>query len=70
MAGTASSLLGTARFAFGAISAPLVGLGGADTALPLGLVTGLCVLFAAVAHQVLLKHARTAIKRFPQSTAS
>jgi DHA1 family bicyclomycin/chloramphenicol resistance-like MFS transporter len=70
MAGTASSVLGTARFAFGAITAPVVGLGGADTALPLGLVTVACVLFAAVAHQVFLRHARTATNQFPQPTAT
>jgi MFS transporter, DHA1 family, multidrug resistance protein len=39
MAGTASSLLGLARFAFGGVAAPLIGLGGADDALPLGIVT-------------------------------
>jgi DHA1 family bicyclomycin/chloramphenicol resistance-like MFS transporter len=39
LAGTASSLLGLARFAFGGLAAPLVGLGGPDTAVPLGLVT-------------------------------
>lgn len=37
-AGSASALLGTARFAFGGIAAPLVGLAGASTAVPLGLV--------------------------------
>src|SRR5205085_2718047 len=39
VAGTASSALGLARFAFGGLSAPLVGLGGAATVLPLGIVT-------------------------------
>ncbi|WP_052423260.1 multidrug effflux MFS transporter [Nonomuraea candida] len=39
IAGTASSLLGLARFACGGLAAPLVGLGGADNAVPLGLVT-------------------------------
>lgn len=31
-------LLGLARFAFGGITAPLVGLAGAETAVPLGIV--------------------------------
>ena len=53
VAGTASSLLGMARFAFGAVSAPLVGLSGADTAVPLGVVCVVCVLLAAIVHQVL-----------------
>ncbi|MFF5176132.1 multidrug effflux MFS transporter [Micromonospora sp. NPDC000089] len=39
IAGTASSLLGAARFGFGGVAAPLVGLGGADDAVPLGVVT-------------------------------
>ena len=48
VAGTASSLLGLARFAFGGIAAPLVGIGGAGNALPLGIVT-LVSVAAAVA---------------------
>lgn len=47
-AGTASALLGTAQSALGGVVAPLVGLGGADTAMPLFLgmtaCTGLAVL--------------------------
>lgn len=38
IAGTASSLLGMARFAFGGLSAPLVGLAGASATVPLGIV--------------------------------
>ncbi len=38
IAGTASSLLGLARFAFGGFAAPLVGIGGATNAVPFGLV--------------------------------
>ena len=49
MAGTASSLLGMVRFGFGAISAPLVGVAGAGTVLPLGTVTTVCVVLAAAA---------------------
>jgi DHA1 family bicyclomycin/chloramphenicol resistance-like MFS transporter len=48
VAGTASSLLGLARFAFGGIAAPLVGIGGAENALPFGVVTVVSVA-AAVA---------------------
>jgi MFS transporter, DHA1 family, multidrug resistance protein len=49
IAGTASSLLGAARFAFGAVSAPLVGIAGAATMLPLGVVTVVSVALAAAA---------------------
>ncbi|WP_374102489.1 MFS transporter [Arthrobacter sp. ISL-65] len=47
IAGTASSLLGLARFAFGGVAAPLVGIGGADNALPFGIVTVVSVAAAA-----------------------
>jgi MFS transporter, DHA1 family, multidrug resistance protein len=49
IAGTASSLLGVARFAFGGLAAPLVGLGG-SSAVPLGLVTVAGAALAAVAY--------------------
>ena len=51
MAGTASSLLGMARFAFGGAAAPLVGIAGAGTMLPLGVVTvaGIALAAASVA---------------------
>jgi DHA1 family bicyclomycin/chloramphenicol resistance-like MFS transporter len=38
VAGSASGLLGLAQFAFGAAAAPLVGLAGEDTALPMAIV--------------------------------
>jgi MFS transporter, DHA1 family, multidrug resistance protein len=49
MAGTASSLLGMARFAFGGVSAPFVGIAGAAAMLPLGIVTVISVALAAAA---------------------
>ncbi|MEN2742340.1 multidrug effflux MFS transporter [Microbacterium sp. X-17] len=55
IAGTASSLLGAARFAFGGIAAPLVGVAGALSILPLGLVTTIAVVAAAVAATALLR---------------
>jgi MFS transporter, DHA1 family, multidrug resistance protein len=39
LAGTASSLQGLSQFVFGAVAAPLVGIAGEHTALPLGVVT-------------------------------
>ncbi|WP_454110439.1 multidrug effflux MFS transporter [Leifsonia shinshuensis] len=47
IAGTASSLLGAARFAFGGVVAPLVGIAGGLSILPLGLVTTAAVALAA-----------------------
>jgi len=55
IAGTASSLLGAARFAFGGVAAPLVGLAGALSILPLGLVTTVAVVTAAVTAIALLR---------------
>ncbi|WP_311734238.1 MFS transporter [Streptosporangium becharense] len=49
MAGTASSLLGMARFAFGGVAAPFVGLAGAASMLSLAIVTVVSVALAAAA---------------------
>ncbi|MGI5288978.1 multidrug effflux MFS transporter [Nonomuraea polychroma] len=54
IAGTASSLLGMARFAFGGASAPLVGIAGAATMLPFGIVTVVSVALAVVAYMTLM----------------
>jgi MFS transporter, DHA1 family, multidrug resistance protein len=51
LAGTASSLQGLSQFVFGAIAAPLVGIAGEHTALPLGIVTttaSLCAIASFV----------------------
>jgi DHA1 family bicyclomycin/chloramphenicol resistance-like MFS transporter len=48
IAGTASSLLGVARFAFGGLAAPLVGLG--DGVAPLALVTLSAAIVGALAY--------------------
>ncbi|WP_372967576.1 multidrug effflux MFS transporter [Microbacterium sp.] len=47
IAGTASSLLGMIRFGFGGIAAPLVGVAGALSILPLGVVTITATVLAA-----------------------
>jgi DHA1 family bicyclomycin/chloramphenicol resistance-like MFS transporter len=59
VAGSASSLLGLARFAFGGVAAPLVGLAGPDTAVPLGVVAVLAAL-AAVGGYRLVRTASSA----------
>lgn len=55
IAGTASSLLGVVRFGFGGITAPLVGVAGALSILPLGVVTTVAVLLAGAAYLVLAR---------------
>jgi MFS transporter, DHA1 family, multidrug resistance protein len=67
IAGTASSLLGMARFAFGAVAAPLVGVAGAATILPLGLVTTASIVLATVAYATLVARHR---RRTPSSATS
>jgi DHA1 family bicyclomycin/chloramphenicol resistance-like MFS transporter len=47
IAGTASSLLGLARFAFGGLAAPLVGIGGAHDPVPFGIVAAASAAAAA-----------------------
>lgn len=56
IAGAASSFLGAARFAFGGVAAPLVGLAGALSIFPLGLVMAVSILLAAVTGYVCLPH--------------
>ncbi|MFF1382166.1 multidrug effflux MFS transporter [Arthrobacter sp. NPDC058288] len=48
IAGTASSLLGLARFAFGGLAAPLVGIGGANDPVPFGVVAAAAAAAAAL----------------------
>jgi MFS transporter, DHA1 family, multidrug resistance protein len=55
IAGTASSLLGMVRFGFGGVAAPLVGIAGATSILPLGVVTVTAVILAGAAYLVLVR---------------
>jgi len=51
VAGTASALLGVVQFMVGAVAAPLVGVGGPDTAVPMGAVMVVLALGAVAAHR-------------------
>ncbi len=53
-AGSASALLGLAQFAVGAVSAPLVGVAGKGTALPMAIVIVTCGLGAVAAYWLLV----------------
>ena len=61
MAGTASSLLGMVRFGFGGIAAPLVGVAGAASILPLGVVTVVAVCLSAAAFLTLARRPAAAL---------
>ena len=52
VAGTASALLGLIQFMVGAIAAPLVGVAGPDTAVPMGVVMATLALGALIAQRV------------------
>lgn len=51
-AGTASALLGVFQFAVGALVAPLVGIGGAHTALPMGIIIALLGTMALLSQRI------------------
>lgn len=70
MAGTASSLLGMARFAFGGAAAPLVGIAGAGTMLPLGIVTvaAIALAVASVAMLAVGRHGAEPTATEPMAT--
>lgn len=59
-AGGASSLLGLGQYVFGAIAAPLVGIAGEQSAVPLGVVT---VVASSAAAAVFLTLVRPALRR-------
>ena len=58
-AGTASSILGVTRFAAGALAAPLVGIAGSMTMIPLGIVTVASSTLAAAAYAWLVRKPAT-----------
>ena len=62
MAGTASSLLGMSRFAIGGVVAPFVGVAGAATLLPLGIVTASVIALAAASVALLAPRDRDAVE--------
>lgn len=62
MAGTAASLLGMARFGFGGIAAPFVGVAGALSILPLGVVTTTSAVLAALACSLIVRSRRHAME--------
>jgi DHA1 family bicyclomycin/chloramphenicol resistance-like MFS transporter len=67
IAGTASSLLGMVRFGFGGIAAPLVGIAGAASILPLGIVTLVAVILAACALVLPARRAARATHRIDRT---
>jgi MFS transporter, DHA1 family, multidrug resistance protein len=65
-AGTASALLGLLQYLAGGVAAPLVGLAGEDTAVPLGVVVssasaGACLVFAALVVPPILARRRSEV---------
>jgi MFS transporter, DHA1 family, multidrug resistance protein len=54
LAGTAAGLLGVSQFAFAAVVAPLTGVGGNDTAVPMAVIITACGIGAALAFRTLV----------------
>lgn len=65
-AGSASALLGLLQFVFGAVAAPLVGLGGEGTAIPLGIIIAVCDVGALLLYMIFVRRHRMAMSK--QST--
>jgi DHA1 family bicyclomycin/chloramphenicol resistance-like MFS transporter len=70
VAGTAAALLGVSQYALGAVAAPLVGLGGSDTALPMATVIAVCAVGAALAFEVLVSRPRDGSARIAEGTTA
>jgi DHA1 family bicyclomycin/chloramphenicol resistance-like MFS transporter len=68
VAGTAAALLGVSQYALGAVAAPLVGLGGSDTALPMAAVIAVCAAGAALSFEVLVSRSRGGSTRIAEGT--
>lgn len=60
-AGSASALLGLLPFVLGAIAAPMVGIAGEDTAVPMGLTIFLMSFIALLAYLILVKKRENAM---------
>lgn len=54
-AGSASAMLGLLPFIAGSAAAPLVGIAGSDTAVPMGIVIACCGLGAAGCYRLLIR---------------
>ncbi|MBW5447322.1 Bcr/CflA family efflux MFS transporter [Cohnella sp. CFH 77786] len=54
-AGSAAALLGVLSFVFGGTVAPLVGIAGTQTAIPMGIVMAGCVWLSAICYRVLVQ---------------
>lgn len=72
-AGAASSLFGLGQFSAGAVAAPLVGIAGAGTAVPLGVVAATAsgtgaLIFVIVVLPELRRRSRNAARRGPAGT--
>jgi MFS transporter, DHA1 family, multidrug resistance protein len=65
IAGSASALLGVSQFSFGALMAPLVGIAGGNTAVPMALVITSCAVGGVVALRVLVKIVRMPVVTQP-----
>lgn len=59
IAGSASAVLGTLQFALGAVTSPLVGIAGENSAIPFGIVIFTTSVLAIVSYTVLIRRVKT-----------
>ncbi|WP_424767852.1 multidrug effflux MFS transporter [Paenibacillus sp. sgz302251] len=59
IAGSASAVLGTLQFALGAVTSPLVGIAGENSAMPFGIIIFATSLLSIVSYIVLVQRVRT-----------
>ena len=62
VAGTASALLGVLSFIFGGIVAPLVGVGGSETAVPMGIVIAAADVGAVLCYLFLVRRSKRSLE--------
>jgi MFS transporter, DHA1 family, multidrug resistance protein len=63
VAGTASALLGLIQFMVGALAAPLVGVAGPDTAVPMAVIMALLAIGGLTAQQLAGRRRRWSLAR-------
>ncbi|WP_425059281.1 hypothetical protein [Sporomusa carbonis] len=62
--GSASALIGLLSFVLGGIMAPLAGIGGSHTAIPMGISIAVAETAAVLCYFFLVKHNYTSVCRF------
>jgi DHA1 family bicyclomycin/chloramphenicol resistance-like MFS transporter len=60
IAGSAAAVLGTLQFALGAVTSPLVGIAGVNSAVPFGITIFMTTILAVISYVILVRRSSTA----------